>query len=114
MTVTEIINILYKSVKEKTYDMVPTIKNRNSRRKHGLTIYEIEDFLLSINEEDLVSGPVKDRDIPEEELFVFNKEIRPGVTFYLKIKKDYKVTYDKIKILSCHDINYWEEDKYDE
>lgn len=111
MTTVEIINLLHKSINNKDYDMVPTTKNRNSRRKHGLTLYELEDFLLSINEEDLVRGPIKDRDIPSEELFIFNKEIKPGVTFYLKIKKDSKVTRDRIKILSCHDINYWEDDE---
>ncbi len=94
MTTTEIINLLHKSINNKDYDMVPTTKNRNSRRKHGLTLYELEDFLLSINEEDLVRGPIKDRDLPSEELFIFNKEIK-----------------HRIKILSCHDINYWEDDE---
>lgn len=110
MTVTEIINLLHKSVKDKTYDLVPTAKNRNSRRKYGLTIFEIEDFLKSINEDDLYSGPEKDRDVPNEELFVFLKEIKPGVTFYIKIKKDSKVTYDRIKVLSCHEEKYWEDE----
>ena len=41
MTVTQIINLLHKSVDNKTYDLIPTEKNRNSRRKFGLTIYEI-------------------------------------------------------------------------
>jgi len=56
MTVTQIINLLHKSVADKSYDLVPTEKNRNSRRKHGLTIYDIEDFLKSISETDLYSG----------------------------------------------------------
>ena len=53
MTVTQIINLLHKSVTDKSYDLVPTEKNRNSRRKYGLTIYDIEDFLKLISEEDL-------------------------------------------------------------
>lgn len=40
MTVTQIINFLHKSVADKSYDLVPTEKNRNSRRKYGLTIYD--------------------------------------------------------------------------
>lgn len=103
MTVTEIINLLHKSVSDGTYDFVPTEKNRNSRRKYGLTMFEIEDFLKSINEEDLKSGPVKDRDIPNEELFIFKKEIQPGIDFYIKVKEDKKGRNDRIKIISCHE-----------
>ena len=106
MDVTEIINLLHKSVSKKDYDFVPTTKNRNSRRKYGLTLYDIEDFLKTITEEDLVSGPVIDRDIPSEKVYMFMKEIIIGVSFYVKIKKDSKVTYDRIKILSCHEAEY--------
>ena len=106
MTVTQIINLLHKSIADKSYDLVPTEKNRNSRRKFGLTIYDIEDFLISISEEDLYSGPEKDRDRPDEEVFIFLKEILPGIQFYVKIKKDSRVTYDRIKILSCHEALY--------
>lgn len=103
MTVTEIINLLHKSVAEKSYDLVPTEKNRNSRRKYGLTVFDIEDFLISITEEDLYSGPEQDRDIPNDEVYIFKKEILEDVKFYIKIKKDSKVAYDRIKILSCHE-----------
>lgn len=106
MTVTQIINLLHKSVDNKTYDLIPTEKNRNSRRKFGLTIYEIEDFLKSINELDLDSGPEIDRDRPNEEVFIFIKEILDGVKFYVKIKKDNTVAYDRIKIISCHEAEY--------
>lgn len=106
MTVTQIINLLHKSVADKSYDLVPTEKNRNSRRKYGLTIYDIEDFLKSISETDLYSGPEVDRNMPNEEVFIFTKEILNGVNFYVKIKKDSRVTYDRIKILSCHEAEY--------
>ena len=106
MTVTQIINLLHKSVADKSYDLVPTEKNRNSRRKYGLTIYDIEDFFKSISETDLHSGPEIDRDKPNEEVFIFIKEILNGVNFYVKIKKDSRVTYDRIKILSCHEAEY--------
>lgn len=106
MTVTQIINLLHKSVADETYDLVPTEKNKNSRRKYGLTIYEIEDFLMTINENDLYSGPEIDRDMPNEEVFIFIKEISNDINFYVKIKKDNKVTYDRIKIISCHEAEY--------
>ena len=105
MTVTQNINLLHKSIADKSYDLVPTEKNRSSRRKFGLTIYDIEDFLISISEEDLYSSE-KDRDRPDEEVFIFLKEILPGIQFYVKIKKDSRVTYDRIKILSCHEALY--------
>lgn len=106
MTVTRIINLLHKSVEDGVYDLVPTEKNRNSRRKYGLTIYDIEDFLKTICENDLYSGPVIDRDKPNEEVFIFIKEIFKGVNFYVKIKKDSTVKYDRIKIISCHEAEY--------
>ena len=71
MTVTQIVNLLHKSVTEKTYDLVLTEKNRNSRRKYGLTIYDIEDFLKLISEVDLYSGPEIDRD--RQYLFLYEK-----------------------------------------
>lgn len=103
MTITEIINLLHKSITDKSYDLIPTEKNRNSRRKYGLTLYEIEDFLKSITEVDLYSGPEYDRDVIGDEVFIFKKNILDNVTFYVKIKKDNKVNYDRIKILSCHE-----------
>lgn len=106
MTVTQMINLLHKSVADKSYDLVPTAKNRNSRRNYGLTIYDIEDFLLSISETDLDRGPEIDRDKPDEEVFIFIKEIVREVNFYVKIKKDSSVCYDRIKILSCHRAEY--------
>ena len=48
----------------------------------------------------------KKTDRPDEEAFIFLKEILPGIQFYVKIKKDGRVTYDRIKILSCHEALY--------
>lgn len=79
--------------------MVPTIKNRNSKRKYGLSQCDIEDYIVSLEVEDLYKGPEPDRDFPEEELFIFKKEIIPNVVFYTKLK--YK--NNQIKILSCHE-----------
>lgn len=33
--------------------MVPTVKNRNSKRKYGLTQYDIEDYIASLEVDDL-------------------------------------------------------------
>ena len=79
--------------------MVPTVKNRASKRKYGLTLYDIEDYIAGLTEEDLYKGPENDRDYLGEELFIFKKEIMPKVIFYTKLK--YK--NDQIKILSCHE-----------
>lgn len=79
--------------------MVPTVKNRVSKRKYGLSQFDIEDYIASLEEEDLKKGPEPDRDYPGEELFIFKKEIMPNVVFYTKLK--YK--NNQIKILSCHE-----------
>lgn len=103
MSVEEILKLLHKSIKAKNYDIVPTAKNRNSRRKYGLTILEIEDFLLSITKDDLIKGPVRDIDMPDENVYIFKRKIKDRVKFYIKLKKDNKLGYDRIKILSIHE-----------
>lgn len=99
MDVEEILKKTKNAIKNATYDFVPTEKNRKSRRKYGLSVFEIEDFLYSLEKVDLYKGPVSDYDFPMEEVFVFKKEIISGIVFYVKLKeKD-----DIIKILSCHE-----------
>lgn len=99
MEVSDIIIKAKASMKFRDYDMVPTIKNRNSKRKYGLSQYDIEDYIASLEAGDLYKGPEPDRDYPGEELFIFKKEILPNVIFYTKLK--YK--NNQIKILSCHE-----------
>lgn len=99
MDVENILTKLKKDLKDKTYDYVPTGKNKISRRKFGLTMYEIEDFLLDLGKEDLIKGPVPDYDCPGEDVFIFKKEILNGIIFYVKIKEK----NNQIKILSCHE-----------
>ena len=65
----------------------------------GLSFLEIEDFIYSLEKEDLNKGPVPDYDFPNEEVFIFKKEILPGVMFYVKVKEK----NGQIKILSCHE-----------
>ena len=60
-------------MKSGTYDMVPTIKNKLSKRKYGLSQFDIEDFITGLDENDLYKGPEPDRDCSDEELFIFKK-----------------------------------------
>ncbi|HCY44457.1 MAG TPA: hypothetical protein DHU33_03405 [Firmicutes bacterium] len=99
MTVAEILKKVKENISIGNYDIVTTAKNKASRRKYGLTQYDLEDYILSLAATDLYKGPEKDRDYPQEELFIFKKEIIPNVTFYTKLK--YK--NNQIKILSCHE-----------
>ena len=48
LEVTELLNLVRKSIKTHKYDMVPTAKNRESKRKYGLTQLDIEYFILSL------------------------------------------------------------------
>ncbi len=99
LQVDEILKLIKKAMKSGTYDMVPTAKNRMSKRKYGLSQIDIEEFIYSLEATDLYKGPEIDRDYPNEKLFIFKKEIIPNVVFYVKLKhKD-----NQIKILSCHE-----------
>lgn len=99
MDVNLILSKTKKAVQDALYDMVPTLKNNISRRKYGLSMYDIEDFILKLEATDLIKGPVVDRDYPNEVLFVFKREIIPSVVFYVKVKE----RNNQIKILSCHE-----------
>ncbi len=68
-------------------DFVPAHKNKVSRRKYGLTIIDIENTIMQLDSSDLHSGPEKDRDRPNEELWIFKKELLEAkVVFYIKLK----------------------------
>ena len=98
LDVLDLLNKLRTSVINHNYDIVPTQKNRASRRKYGLSIFDIEDILLDLDIKDLVEGPVVDRDYPKEELFIFKKKILDDIIFYIKVKYKNNI----IKILSFH------------
>lgn len=83
----EVLDKLKNAVRNGEYDIVPTEKNRISRRKYGLSIFEIEDFLCKLEKEDLVKGPVKDYDFPNEIVYIFKKEILKDAVFYVKLKE---------------------------
>lgn len=99
MSVEDILFKLKVAVNEEKYDMIPTKKNRESRRKYGLTIFDIEDLLCSLTYKDLHEGPISDRDYVGEELYIFKKSIKRNIVFYIKIKEKDGI----IKILSCHE-----------
>lgn len=99
LEVYEILEKTKKAMQDKNYDLVPTSKNRHSKRKYGLSQYDIEDYIAGLEMKDLNKGPIDDRDCPGEQLFIFKKEIIPNIVFYTKIK--YK--NNQIKILSCHE-----------
>lgn len=99
MNIHYMLKLMRKAVRNKTYDMIPTAKNRNSRRKYGLTMLDVEDIIMSLEEKDLVKGPVKDYDYPNEEVFISKKKLENGAIFYIKLKYKNGI----IKILSFHE-----------
>lgn len=99
MDVNEFLIEAKKRITDGKLDIVPTSKNTTTRRRHGLTVLDIEDFLKSLTASDLESGPEEDRDYPGEYVYIFGKEIFRGTLFYVKIK----LKEDLLKCLSCHD-----------
>ncbi len=73
LEVSDLLKLTKSSMKSGNYDMIPTIKNRVSKRKYGLSQFDIEDYIGSLEEEDLFKGSEPDRDCPKEELFIFKK-----------------------------------------
>jgi hypothetical protein len=94
-----IINKTKQAIKDRTYDIVPTSKNRETRRKYAITLEELEEFLESLEAINLIKGPEEDRDYPGEYIYVFKKEFLSGIIFYIKLKEK----NNQIKILSCHE-----------
>ena len=79
--------------------MVPTAKNRESKRKYGLTQLDIEYFILSLKADNLYKEQEVDRNYHNETLYLYKKKKKKNVVFYVKLKfKD-----GVIKILSCHE-----------
>lgn len=72
-------------------DWIPTSKNRRTRQELGLTIQDIEDNIRNLEEKDLFRGPERDRDIPNELLYIFKKELGNQI-IYIKLKlRDNKI-----------------------
>ena len=99
LQVDEILKLTKKDMKSGAYYMIPTAKNRESKRKYGLSQIDIEEFISSLEATDLYKGPEIDRDYPDEELFIFKKKILPNVVFYVKLKHK----NNQVRILSCHE-----------
>ena len=73
LEVTELLNLVRKSIKTHKYDMVPTAKNRESKRKYGLTQLDIEYFILSLKADNLYKGQ-KQIGITLMKLYMFLKK----------------------------------------
>ena len=99
MDINQFLNKVKIDIANKSYDFIHTGKNKISRRKYGLTMVDIEDYIANLNAVDLYEGPVVDRDYPNEKLYIFKKEILQDVVFYTKIK----IKNNQVKILSCHE-----------
>lgn len=54
MIVEDILTKLKYDLINKSYDYIPTEKNRNSRRKFGLTTMNIEDFFVKSEKRKLI------------------------------------------------------------
>lgn len=61
--------------------MVSTVKNRNSKRKYGLSQYDIEDYIASLEIKDLYKGPTPDRDYPGKKYSSLKKKYCPMLYF---------------------------------
>ncbi len=98
----EIIKVLHKIkqyIKERKREIVPTLKNKQTRRKLKLTDEDVYDKLLELELCDYVSGPEDDRDRKGEfDIWKFGKSYRDK-EMYIKIKVDDA----RVKILSFHE-----------
>lgn len=102
LCVDEFLEIVKNKINKGEFDFIPTEKNKNSKRKYGLTTFDIEDFIKELDTSNLISGPELDRDFPGEYLYIFKKEIIDNVLFYVKIK----LRGDEVKCLSCHEDDF--------
>ena len=89
------------AIREKRYTFEPRKKNMDTLARLGITIKQALDEMLSLTEQDYVSGPENDRDRPgEDPLWIFKKRCY-GEVIYIKFRVKYN-TDGSIKILSFH------------
>lgn len=100
MTIDNFLEECKRRVNNYKLDFVPVLKNRQSRRRYGFTIPDIENELLNLSSNDLYKGPEIDRDYPSEELWIFKKTIC-GTMFYIKLKL--RTTNDEVVCISFHE-----------
>ena len=72
-------------------DWIPTKKNRRTRQELGLSLQDIEDSIITLEANDIFRGPEIDRDIPDEILYIFKKNLESQI-IYIKLKlRDNKI-----------------------
>lgn len=75
-------------------------KNQNFRASNGITYAEEQDVIRELTIEDLDKGPIEDRDICDNYLYVFHKLVC-GKRCYIKLTiVDEKVV---VKVISFHE-----------
>jgi len=87
MTVATFLKKVAKLAEEGNIEIVENKKNMQTKRKYNLTTEDQEDMIKQLEPSDLIKGPVLDRDIIKEEVWIFKKKYdNIKVLIYIKLK----------------------------
>ena len=93
------LNDFKQKMKEKNgFTMVPRERNINELKSFGIKIITVKGIVNSLNFTHYCSGPEKDSEYPENNLWVFGYEFN-GKLLYIKLSSDLK---HKAKCISFH------------
>lgn len=88
------------------YDFVPRRKNMLALAKHGLTILDAKEEILSLVVGDYYKGPKPDFDaLRPGDIWEFKKNIN-GKQFYIKVKIIQQNDEEIVKCLGFHEDDY--------
>lgn len=97
MTIESFLLEVRRHTKDGNLVIVPTLKNRTTRRMLGLSVVDLEVIVCNLSNDDFHEGPVEDRDRPNEFLYIFKTEYLDEM-LYIKIK----LQTDEARCISIH------------
>lgn len=87
MKVATFLKKVAKLTKEGKLEIIETSKNMFTKRKYNLTTEDQEQMILELEPKDLVEGPVPDRGVVREDVWIFKRKYNGiEICIYIKLK----------------------------
>lgn len=87
MNIATFLKKVAKLAEEGNIEIIENKKNMQTKRKYNLTTEDQENMIKQLKPSDLIKGPVPDRDIVTEDVWIFKKKYDGiEVLIYIKLK----------------------------